>query len=281
MNKILLIGASGFLGNYCFNKFKNYSDFFVVGTCYNNLNDEFLKIDYTDKNIFLNFLKTQKPSCIIWCGGLKNLTITEKNYDLALEQNYYPIKTIVQYQNINKNVKFIFISTDYVFDGINGRYKVSDLMNPSTKYGKSKAIAENHIILNSPNYSILRAGAIIGKGSKFFKWIIKKIKSSETIELYNTYFSPTPIINVFKAIKFLLLDSNNGIYHVSGKERLNRFEFGLLIKKLINYSKSHLIKIENYNNDLYIQNDLSLLISDEFKNFESLTEYILKLIKDD
>tara|TARA_B100001057_G_C22843879_1_gene948189 strand:+ start:1876 stop:2718 length:843 start_codon:yes stop_codon:yes gene_type:complete len=280
LNKILLIGASGFLGNYCFNKLKNSKEFDVEGTCHNNLDNQLIRIDYTDSNSFLKFIKTQNPNCIVWCGGLKDLTITEENYNLALEQNYYPIKTIVEYQKINRNIRFIFISTDYVFDGVKGRYKITDPVNPSTKYGKSKSVAENYIISNSPDYAILRAGAIIGKDSKFFKWITKKLRASETIELFNTSFSPTPIINVFKAIKFLALNNKNGIYHISGKERLTRFEFGVLVKKFINYSKSDLIKIENKNN-LYIQDDLSLSISNEFKNFESLTEYVLKLFKYD
>ena len=36
----------------------------------------------------------------------------------------------------------IYISTDYVFDGEKGNYSIKDLVNPISKYAKTKTAAE-------------------------------------------------------------------------------------------------------------------------------------------
>ena len=281
MNKVLIIGASGFLGSYCFNKFLEDNRFEVKGTRYSRLNKNLSKIDYTDSFAFLDFIRMSRPNYIVWCAGLKKLSLTEKDSELARKQNFYPIKTIVKYQKEHEDVSLIFVSTDYVFNGLKGNYKPLDPTNPSTNYGKSKASAENYIIKQSPNYSILRAGAIIGPGSIFLNWLVDKIKSNETIELYDNFFTPTPIKNIFKAINVLINSSKNGIYHVSGKQKLSRYEFGNLLKKHFKSSSSELIEVKSSNNDLNLHKDLSLIYSKEFEKFESIEKYIFKALKHD
>ena len=43
---------------------------------------------------------------------------------------------------IKNNAKFVYISTDYVFDGQKGYYSISDKINPISNYAKTKASAE-------------------------------------------------------------------------------------------------------------------------------------------
>ena len=127
----------------------------------------------------------------------------------------------------------------------------------------------------------MRAGAIIGPGSIFLNWLVDKIKSNETIELYDNFFTPTPIKNIFKAIKILINSSKNDIYHVSGKQKLSRYEFGNLLKKHFKFSTSELIEVKSNNNNLNLQKDLSLIYSKEFEKFESIEKYISKALKYD
>lgn len=281
MKKVLIIGASGFLGNYCYNKFLEENHFNVEGTRNSSLNKKLTRIDYTNSLAFSDFITKSRPDYIVWCAGLKKLSLTEKDFELARKQNFYPIKTIVNYQNYHKDVSLVFISTDYVFNGLKGNYKSIDAVNPSTNYGKSKVLAENYIIEKSPNFSILRAGGIIGKESVFLNWLIDKIKSNETIELYDNIFTPTPIKSIFKAIKILMNSSKNGIYHVTGKQKLSRYEFGNLVKKHFKSSSSELIEVKSDNNNFNFLKDLSLINSEEFFKFESIEKYIFNALNHD
>jgi len=279
MKKILIIGASGYVGNKCYEEFKGKSNYKAIGTQFTSSRKDLKSLDYTKPLDFLNFLVESEPEVILWCGGLKKLSLTEKDYQLSLNQNFHPIKTIIKYQKEFKNCNLIFLSSDYVFDGAKGNYNSTDIPNPSTNYGKAKVLAENYIVKNSTNYSIIRAGAIIGSGSVFFEWIIKGLMKNENLELYDNYFTPTPISNLLEAVKFLIKHPKNSIFHISGKQKLNRFDFGLIIKKHISQSNSRLIKIDHTLDNLNMQKDLSLNISKEFSYFESLDYFLNQIFK--
>ena len=273
MEKILIIGASGYIGSQCFEYF-NKSNFDVVGTRFKSQNSRLKFLDYTNDKDFIVFLKNSEPDVIIWCGGLKNLSITEKNLELSKEQNFHPIKTIIRYQKQNENLNFIYLSTDYVFNGLKGNYTTSDLPNPNTNYGISKLMSEKFIIENSKKFSIIRAGAVIGKGSLFFEWLIDKVLKNETIELFDNYFTPTPIINLLEAIKFTIIMPQNKILHISGFQKMSRYEFGLEIKKRNDKSNSKSIKQDCRLNDFNLLYDLSLKTSKEFEGLMDVDNFL-------
>lgn len=278
MEKILIIGASGYIGSQCFEYFLKL-DFNVVGTRFKSKNSRLEYLDYTNDKDFLFFLKNNKPDIIIWCGGLKNLSITEKNFELSKEQNFYPVKTIIKYQKQNKNLNFIYLSTDYVFNGVKGNYTPLDLPDPNTNYGKSKFMSEKFILENSEKYQIIRAGAVIGKGSVFFEWLIDKVLKNETIELFDNYFTPTPINNLLEVIKSTIINPQNKILHISGFQKMSRYEFGLEIKKRNPKSKSKLIKKDFHLNKFNLLQDLSLNISNEFEGLEDLNYFLNKFFE--
>lgn len=67
------------------------------------------------------------------------------------------------------DVRFIHISTDYVFDGFGDKpYKVSDPLNPQSNYGRTKAFGEMLVSESSTNYSILRTAWLYGANGKCF-----------------------------------------------------------------------------------------------------------------
>ncbi len=171
------------------------------------------------------------------------------------------------------------MSSDYVFEGSRGSYITSDVTYPKSNYGAYKSKCEKFLINSFNNYSIIRAGSIIGSGSVFFNWLVNSIKNESSLELFDNYFTPTPIVNVFNSINDIInnkLDDN--IIHISGGLKINRYELGLYIKDVIN-SKIILIK-KNFNeSDILFFKDLSLISSYSSKKNITTKNYILKLLK--
>jgi len=58
--------------------------------------------------------------------------------------------------------KFIYLSTDYVFDGNNGPYSEDDIPNPLNNYAKAKFETEKNILNSVSNYLILRITVVYG-----------------------------------------------------------------------------------------------------------------------
>ncbi len=91
---------------------------------------------------------------VIHAGAItRPMVIHEDNPTLSIKTNIVGTANVVMVcEKYNK--KIIYISTDYVYEGIDGNYKETDAMKPFTKYGWSKLGGEcavqmydNHLIL--------------------------------------------------------------------------------------------------------------------------------------
>ena len=272
MKKILIIGASGFVGTHLYNYLSLFNEYELIGTCHNQKKKELYFLDYSNKINFLETLENVKPDIVIWSAGEKNLSRTE-NAAFNIKENLEPIKTIVGWQKrVNISTpQILFLSSDYVFSGEKGNYTTKDIPNPQTKYGQSKYYSELEILRNSRNFCILRVGGILGEGGKFFDWIYNELKNNNSVELFQEYFSPTPINTLCKAIRLVIDKNLKGIFHVTGNKRLSKFEFGILLKKCFSESRAVLTEKKKSNNSI-IQ-DRSLKRSKEFMRLSDLNDF--------
>jgi dTDP-4-dehydrorhamnose reductase len=91
---------------------------------------------------------------VIHAGAVtRPMVIHEDNPTLSIKTNIVGTANIVMACEKYKK-KIIYISTDYVYEGVDGNYKETDCMKPFTKYGWSKLGGEcavqmydNHLIL--------------------------------------------------------------------------------------------------------------------------------------
>ena len=266
-NTVLVIGASGFVGTYIYEALKN--NFNVFGTYYSKQNPKYIYLDLFDVESLEKVLNQIQPQTIIVASGSKNLKWCEENKDKAFELNGNCLNYFFNNSYIKANQpKIIYISSDYVFDGINGNYKDNSLTNPTTVYGKSKMKAEE-LLKNYSNHMIIRTSAIMGKGGAFFDWLTIELKSNNNIEAFcDSIFTPTPI-NLFTFIlqDIIQKDIRNKTIHLCGGKKYNRYEFiSYIAKELFSTSTSKITPIEISKNETLFQNDLSLVNSDYVKD---------------
>jgi dTDP-4-dehydrorhamnose reductase len=227
MKKIIIFGANGQLGK----SFRLIKDKTFVFKFLTKSQCDILDFKKVEKKI--NYFK---PDFIINCAAFTNVDLCEVEKVEALKVNSFAILNILKILE-EKNIKFIQISTDYVFNGKlfkNSSYKENDHPNPINFYGFSKLLAEN-FILNSKVFKkciILRTSWLYSSFSKnFFNFVINKIKNNLNCNIIkNNFGSPSSchalaenIINILKQ------DFKNGLYHITDDVNLSRFEFAKLI----------------------------------------------------
>lgn len=275
---VLIIGASGFIGKYLYSQLINIKSVDLYGTFNNSKLDGLIRFNYKKKEYF-KIIGKIIPDIIIWAAGEKNLKITELSLSSTLDDNLYPFISLIDSKYINKKTKIIFISSDYVFDGSKGGYSIFDKTNPKSFYGKSKDMSEKYLMDNHKNYNIIRAGGIVGDDSAFLKWLIKSFKKDNSIELFDNIFSPTPIINIFNCIADILNNIiDDKIIHVTGNFDMSRYDFGVLVSKILD-SKISIIKKSYLESELKFYKDLSLKSSFfSNKNIE-LNDYLNRVLK--
>ena len=82
--------------------------------------------------------KKYKPSIILHCAGLSRpMEVHEKNISKSIDLNIIGTSNLVKVCEKN-NIKIIYFSTGYVYEGKKGNYRESDPVRPFNNYGLSK-----------------------------------------------------------------------------------------------------------------------------------------------
>ena len=82
--------------------------------------------------------KKYKPSIILHCAGLSRpMGVHEKDISKSIDLNIIGTSNLVKVCEKN-NIKIIYFSTGYVYEGKKGNYKESDPVRPFNNYGLSK-----------------------------------------------------------------------------------------------------------------------------------------------
>ncbi|MEM3846675.1 MAG: SDR family oxidoreductase, partial [Candidatus Parvarchaeota archaeon] len=201
------------------------------------------QLDITDNNALKFLLEKVNPKTVIVTAALTDVDKCEVNPELAYKINAVPFHYIIDYLK-KVNGRFIQISTDYVFSGNEGNYSENDNRKPINVYGKTKMNAEDIIMNSSIDYTIIRTSGIFGLNqatgkTNFFLWIYNSLKDNKEIYLVrDQYYSPTYNSTLANAVREIVDRDLSGIIHFSSKDRITRYDFGILVADIFNLEKT-------------------------------------------
>ena len=232
--KILVIGASGLVGSHCMRYFKERG-ISVVGTHRKFEQVDTFYFDPLNENCF-DFLSISHfvPDIIIHCGALTHVDYCEDHPNESFIQTVDSTRKIVDYCNQNQ-IKLVYISTDYVFDGINGPYLESAYVNPINVYGRHKLAAEE-LVKKLEKYLIVRITNVYGEEARsknFISSLISLIQSNEDRILtlpFDQYATPTYAGDIAKMIYLLLSENKEGLYNLSSTDYYSRYQLAKKVK---------------------------------------------------
>ena len=286
-NKVLIIGANGFLGRNLF-KLRNAeetknSDLNLVAAdleSYNLPSDiPFYTIDITNYEQSEKKIIKISPDVIILTAAMTNVDQCEVDRKLASKINVKGALNIVKVCT-KTNSKLVFLSTDFVFDGKKKRgycYKETDIPNPLSYYAKTKYKAELIIFNSGIEYLICRAAVLYGWNKtklNFITWILNNLKLNNQISIVtNQINSPTHVINLAQIILKLIEKKTKGIYNTAGNCALNRYEIALKCAEVFGYNKNLIIPVDFFEQKAIRPKNVGLDIS----KLKNLIETELKI----
>ena len=163
MNKrVLITGASGLLGRAIVKEFtQSENGWEVLGLAYSRAKGALRKVDLKSKDEVDSVVEEFKPSIVIHSAAERRPDVVEKKEEETKMLNVDATRTIAE-ASAKANAFFLYISTDYVFDGTNPPYKPTDKPNPLNKYGQSKLDGENVTLEFLPRSGVLRVPILYG-----------------------------------------------------------------------------------------------------------------------
>jgi len=223
----LVFGATGSIGNYVFNQFKN-ENINTIGTT-SKLDKQSENIIYVNNDNFLNLKNISSVDIVVWAHGY-NFSDNINNFDIS------KFNTM-----IDANVSFILNTLHYLLDNnkINNSAKmviISSIWEESTRPNKlsytiSKAALSG--LVKNVSYDLSSKNILINNvlPGVIDNEMSRKALSEETMNNLKNYLNFNRLVtldDVYKTVKFLVID-NSGITGQSIKVDLGFTDFKDLI----------------------------------------------------
>lgn len=228
--KIIVTGVKGQLGYDAVRELKTrkYND--VLGIDIDDL-------DITNQKNVEIFMEQQKPDVIIHCAAYTAVDRAEDNKDVCMNVNVNGTKYLVEQAKKHK-AKFVYISTDYVFDGKKDNpYEVEDKPNPQSVYGLSKYLGEVETRKYDKHF-IVRIAWVFGRnGNNFIKTMLRLGKERDSLNVVNDQIgSPTYTFDLSRLIVDFIETENYGTYHATNEGKCTWYDFAKEIFEKANIS---------------------------------------------
>jgi dTDP-4-dehydrorhamnose reductase len=236
--KILITGANGFLGYYLIKKLLQAGHTVIAtgrGECRlpftNQDNFIYSEMDFTDPFRVHDVFTEYAPDVVVHAGAMSKPDDCEQNQWEAYRQNTEATVTLVVNAEDYKSF-FIFISTDFIFDGERGMYKEDDTPNPVNFYGKTKTEAEEAVKEYPFEWSIVRTVLVYGKPyaakGNLLTIVKDKLEKKEVYNVVNDQVrTPTHIEDLVQGIVTIIEKKAKGIYHISGEDVLTPYQMAV------------------------------------------------------
>ena len=237
--KILVLGKNGQLGQSIKNVVSKttLNEYSFIGK-----ND----LDLAQNGDISDYFNNNNVDIIINCSAYTNVDKAEKDKLIANQINHLAVKHIATIAN-KKNIKFIHISTDQVFDVRKKKlYSEDDETNPVNIYGKTKLAGEKAFLSALPfNGIIIRTSWLYSEYRKnYVKNMIALGKEKNELSIVTDQISSPTFCNDLAKLIVSIIDNDSfqkynnktQIYHFANEGFCSRYDFSKKIFELTNIS---------------------------------------------
>lgn len=250
--RVLVTGATGLLGRAVYREFQN-GGWSVIGTGYRRVRPHFQRCDLTDEDAVRGLLQEHKPDVIVHCAAERRPDVMERHAEAAVNLNVHATSTLAK-EAAACGATFLYISTDYVFDGRNPPYGEDDGPNPVNLYGRSKLEGERETLRHCPGAVVLRVPVLFGEVESVSEsavtvlWLkVQEAAESSAVDHCQQRF-PTDTRDVAAVCRKLAERARQdasvrGVFHFSGKEQMTKYEMAVAIAQAFKLPSNHLIPL--------------------------------------
>lgn len=270
--KILVTGTTGLLGSNVVKVAAEKYGAEVIGTIHNTkplkpLPCALEYMDIVDNRQVIEIIEKCKPDVVVHCAALVDAKILEESYNIGWKIFVEGTKNLANVCNKN-NIKMIFVSSDWIFDGLNPPYRENSIPHPINYYGILKVVAETVVQLICKDYGIARVSGVYGINwaiptqipekpygfGSLANYFLHKLQIGEEIKDWTDYINikanPTLVSDAAKALIDIYVKGQIGIFHCSGRECTTRIKLAKKVAKIFGFDEQLISTSFRDRNDL-------------------------------
>ena len=250
--RVLIVGASGFIGQYLVRRLNETPGHEVVGTFLSRApgddGNSWHRVELTDAASLEQVFRLAQPDVVVHLAAIADLRTAERSPDRATAVNVVATSEIAQLCKLH-GAKLIFVSTEYVFDGQRGYYREDDAPSPTTHYGQTKWEAEQEVAKLDSQWSILRTSIVYGwpapEQRNFAPWLIERLRSGQPYHgATDVYRTPIYVEHLTDGIARLVEGDYPGIHHLAGGDWVSMYEFAAAVAEAFRLERGLVIPID-------------------------------------
>ncbi len=251
LERILITGANGLLGQELIRQIAHHGSYQLLATGQDEQSRmgapkkyDYARLDVCNARQIHEILKGYHPACVINCAAKTGVDDCEVNRDLCWRTNAEAVGHLAKVCHCI-GARLIQISTDFVFDGLNGPYREYDRPHPINYYGKSKLAGENEVRATGiGKWAIVRTNVVYGTAigtpnMDFVQWVLNKLRAKQEIHVYtNQWRTPSYTYDLVRGILRIVHFQKSGVYNLSGREFISMYEFARSIAEAFDLDQS-------------------------------------------
>ena len=217
--KLLVTGVKGQLGYDVVNECKKQG-IDPVGV-------DIEEMDITDEAAVRKVITESNVEAVIHCAAYTAVDAAEDNVDLCRKVNAGGTENIAKVCK-ELDLKMMYISTDYVFDGQGERpWQPDDERHPLNVYGQTKCEGEYAVEKYLDKYFIVRIAWVFGvNGKNFIKTMLRLGKERGAVSVVNDQIgSPTYTFDLAVLLVDMIQTEKYGRYHATNEGLCSWYEF--------------------------------------------------------
>ena len=219
-----------------------HNDFFpYAGNCRRHC--RLFRLNVVDQAQTLGLFAAVKPDVVIHTAGISSVDYCERNQAEAFASNVVGTRNILLGCEEHGS-RLIYISTNAVFDGRCAPYGEESIPNPINYYGKLKLECEKLVQNSRVDHNIARPIHMYGWPNKngrptWALWVIENLRQGKKLNMVNdVYENPLLSQSCAEGIWAVVQRGEHGIYHLAGRDVVNRYEFARIIAQVFGLDES-------------------------------------------
>lgn len=177
-------------------------------------------------------IRSKRPSAVFLTAAISNVDLCENEPERTSRVN---VEGTLQIARAAREVgsRFVFFSSDYVFDGVAGPYDEEASPAPLNAYGLQKLAAERALLRMDFSPLIIRTTVVFGRepGRKNFLYrLVDTLRDGRVCRVPSDQIgTPTFVEDLAAVCVELVANGCSGVFHVAGPDLVSRYEFALSI----------------------------------------------------
>lgn len=226
--RVVVIGASGLLGYTLFRGWGARPGWEVRGFDLRAPDPSVGRLDLLDAQSCRRLIAEYGPDCVVVTASNPHVDYCEAHPEETRRLNVDATIEAAKSAS-DAGSRFIFFSSDYVFDGRKGAYSEDDAPHPLNEYGRQKLSVERFLSGLGERALTVRISGLFGwelYPRNFALQVLSRLKDGRAVRAADDQsYNPTYAVSLSEALAGLVEKGSSGLFHLAGPDAVSRAEF--------------------------------------------------------